>query len=261
MKVLQSVWLKVGTGVAVLALGAGAFVLTDTESAPADGGNNVAVAINTKDGSSVFKIRVSIRRENGEVVDTANAAVAYASCTNCQTVAVAFQVILITNDADVITPENLAIAINEGCSDCETLASAYQWAYSTDGQVRFTPEGEQRIAEIRAELRRLRRTDRSIVEIQAELDRLADELATVLTNELVVAGKPIEGTEQPPETGGDGDTGDDQGDGARDDEGNDSTPTTTSTTAESTPTTTESTTTTTGAPPETTTTTVTTTTP
>jgi hypothetical protein len=44
------------------------------------GGDNAAVAINTKDGSSLFKFAFSIKKVLGEVVDNTNAAVAYASC-------------------------------------------------------------------------------------------------------------------------------------------------------------------------------------
>src|SRR5438552_268701 len=71
-------------------------------------GDNVAVAINTQDGRSVFRVRMSIVRANGDVVTSANTAFAYASCTDCETTAIALQVVLVTNNASVITPTNLA---------------------------------------------------------------------------------------------------------------------------------------------------------
>ena len=48
-----------------------------------------------------------------------------------------------------MTPQNVAIAINENCTSCETLASAYQWVLGTDEEnVRFSPEGRLAINEI-----------------------------------------------------------------------------------------------------------------
>jgi putative peptide zinc metalloprotease protein len=159
------------------------------DAALAEGGDTAAVAINTKDGSSIFRLAFAIKRVAGDVVDTSNAAVAFASCTNCQTVAISIQVVLITGDASVITPQNLAFARNLDCSFCETLASAYQFVFTTDGQVHFTPEGNNAIAEIRHELRELRKSGLTIVQIQARVAELMTRLADVLNQELVAAGK------------------------------------------------------------------------
>src|SRR3954468_13406266 len=75
--------------------------------------DNSAVAINTKDDSSLFKLAFSIKEVGGEVVDQTNAAVAYASCKECQTVAIAIQVLIVTTESpDVLTPTNLAVAVN-----------------------------------------------------------------------------------------------------------------------------------------------------
>jgi hypothetical protein len=113
------------------------------------GGDTAAIAINTKDGSDIFRIAFAIKRAMGDVVDNGNAAVAFASCTDCETVAVSIQVVLMMNDPSVVTPTNLAIAINQECTLCVTLASAYQVILTTDGPVRFTPAGLHEIAAIR----------------------------------------------------------------------------------------------------------------
>ena len=147
------------------------------------------MVINTHDGTSKFKVRLRIHRENGDVVETTNAAVAVSSCVDCRTAAVSFQVLLLDDDADTITPTNLAIAINEGCSDCETLASAYQYVLSTDGHVRFSKAGQQELIDIRQDLKRLRKNDElSLDEVQQRLDRLSDRLLVVLTHELIIQG-------------------------------------------------------------------------
>jgi putative peptide zinc metalloprotease protein len=154
------------------------------------GGDNTAVVVNTKDGSSRFRISFKILRTSSDIVDNGNAAVAFASCTGCETVAIAWQVVLVSSDPSVVTPQNLAIALNVECTDCATLASAYQWVLGTDGNVHLSPEGNQAVAEIRRALHELRRSDLSIVEIQAELDALAEELERILADELVAAGPP-----------------------------------------------------------------------
>jgi putative peptide zinc metalloprotease protein len=158
--------------------------------------DTAAVAINTKDDSSLFRLAFAIKRAAGDVVDNSNAAVAIASCTECQTVAISIQVVLVTGDPESVTPENIALAYNILCTACDTLASAYQWVMSTDGQVHFTAEGNQAIAGIRQELRALARSGLSGTEIQSRLDELMLRLARVLEHELVAAGRS--GSSPPP---------------------------------------------------------------
>ena len=154
----------------------------------ADGGDNVAIAINTRDGASVFRLAFKVRRVMGDVVDESNAAVAYSSCTSCQTSAIAIQVVLAMGDPNVWTPENLAIAVNEGCSLCETYAGAFQLALGTGGVVRFTTEGNRQIAEIRRLLNELRRADLTPAELDARVQALADRLFAVVQESLVPVG-------------------------------------------------------------------------
>jgi putative peptide zinc metalloprotease protein len=166
------------------------------------GGDTAAIAINTKDGSDIFRIAFAIKRAMGDVVDNGNAAVAYASCTDCQTVAVSIQVVLMMNDPSVVTPTNLAIAINEECTLCETLASAYQAILTTDGPVRFTPAGNREIAAIRRELLAMRHAGLTIEEILGRLDGLMDRFFRVLMEEMIDAGPPSEAQTPPPSSAG-----------------------------------------------------------
>lgn len=153
-------------------------------------GDTAVVAINTKDGFELFRMAFQVRRATGDVVDTSNGAVAFASCTDCQTVALAIQVLLISGyDSSTVAPENVAIAINQECVACETLASAYQFVLTAEGNVHFTPEGSKALAEIRQALLDLRAADLSVTEIQAKLDVLMEDLARVLSTELVAAGE------------------------------------------------------------------------
>lgn len=153
-------------------------------------GDTTAIAINTKDGFDLFRLAFQIRRATQDTVDTSNAAVAYASCTDCQTIALAIQVVLVSGyDSSTVTPENLAIAINESCVLCDTLASAYQFVLTAEGNLRFTAEGNQALAEIRKALLDLRDSGLTAAEIQAQVDALMERLAEVLATELVPAGE------------------------------------------------------------------------
>ena len=160
--------------------------------------DTAAVAVNTKDGASVFRLAFSIKKVAGEVVDNANAAVAYSSCESCRTIALSIQIVLVTGNPDTVTPENVAIAINENCTSCETLASAYQWVLGTDEEnVRFSPEGRLAINEIRKELRDLGKSDLPVDELQARVHQLMIRLGQVLRTELEPVGKPPENRGQP----------------------------------------------------------------
>jgi putative peptide zinc metalloprotease protein len=155
------------------------------------GGDNTVVAVNTKDGSSEFKVSFKLVRTSSDVVEESNIAVAFASCEACETVAIAFQVVLVKGTPGVVIPENYAIALNFECTSCETLASAYQFVLGTDGNVHFSPEGNRALAEIRQALRDVAGSDElTFEEIQLELDALAADLRTVLTEEMVASGPP-----------------------------------------------------------------------
>lgn len=154
--------------------------------------DTTAVAINTRDDSSVFRLAFDIRRVMNDVVDTSNAAVAFSSCDSCQTTAIALQVVLIMSDPEIVAPENVAIAINSECTSCESVASAYQYVLTTGGAVHFTPEGNQLLADLRQQLLDLRDSDLTPEELLAAVDEIAEQLAAVIDNELVPAAPPEE---------------------------------------------------------------------
>jgi putative peptide zinc metalloprotease protein len=174
-----------------IALVALAFVGGPALARPAEArADNSAVAINTKDGSSLFKFAFAIKRVAGDVVDEQNAAVSYASCTECQTVAIAIEIVLVTGDPSVVTPTNLAIALNDQCTLCVTVADAYQFVVSAPSGFSFSPHGMQQIRRIADEIRDLGKGDLSAAEIQSRLEQLVQELRDVLVQELANASQP-----------------------------------------------------------------------
>jgi putative peptide zinc metalloprotease protein len=173
----------------LLALGLAAELAAAKPERALAGGDNAAVAINTKDGSSLFRLAFKIRRVAGDIVDNSNSAVAFSQCERCRTTAIGIQIVLVTGNPTTVTPTNVAIALNNQCTLCATFASAYQFVLGTGGPVRFTAAGNQQLAAIKRELRALRGGELSPAELQGRVSALMTRLRTVLGTQLVAAGR------------------------------------------------------------------------
>jgi putative peptide zinc metalloprotease protein len=156
--------------------------------------DNAAIAVNTKDGTTVFKVAFAIRHVMSDVVTETNAAVAYNSCTDCASVAIAFEIVLVESNASVVSPTNIAIAYNENCTTCVAVAEAYQFVLGTGTAVHFDAEGNRILRDIRKDLHSLKKEDLTLEQLQAKLDDIAARIADVLANHLVPVGpsKPKE---------------------------------------------------------------------
>ena len=100
------------------------------EAAGAGARDNQALAVNTTDGTTEYEAAFALVWVTDEDAMNVNEAQAYASCTSCAAVAVAFQVVfgLDTDETDdnVAAPQNLAGALNYNCVNCLTYALAQQ---------------------------------------------------------------------------------------------------------------------------------------
>ncbi|WP_392544051.1 hypothetical protein [Oryzobacter telluris] len=102
---------------------------------PPDEGDNQALSVNTTDGSTQYDVALALVWADGDRVLNTNEAYAFASCTGCRTVAVAFQVVLISGQADVVVPQNLSGAVNYACVECLTFALATQLVVTVPGEL------------------------------------------------------------------------------------------------------------------------------
>jgi len=147
---------------------------------PAPGeGDNQALAVNTEDGSTVYDVAFALVWAEDGVADNVNSAYALASCKDCSTVAVAFQVVLVLGQSDVV-PQNLAAAVNYSCISCVTGALAQQLVVTLDGPLDEATERElaelwKRIAAYGDSLE-----GRSLTEIRAQLTEFEREILAVL---------------------------------------------------------------------------------
>lgn len=169
----------------VLVLGTTAGVVVNAATDGGNGDNNAAVAVNTTDDKEKFKLSFKVTRTNADTVDPANAAVAYSSCTNCETIALAVQVVIAWDDPSIVSPTNLAIAVNENCQLCVTYADARQYVVTTDGVNHFSADGNRRIADIRGQLKDLKKQDLTVEELNSRIDALSAELAQLIADEFL----------------------------------------------------------------------------
>ena len=243
-----------------LALLPAILVVPAAPAASADGttgDDNTAVAVNTEDGASVFRLAFSVRRVANGVIDETNSAYALASCTDCQTVALAFQIVLALGDVDIAVPQNLAVAYNDQCVECVTYASATQIVLGFDSPARFTAEGRQRLTALYQTLRSLEESapTMTVTELNAAVQAAKAELVAILEQELVEVPAPAASGDPGPD-GSDVDaTGSDGGSTPTTEPVGDGDTTTTTTTPLATVTSSSSTSTTTANEPQPTTTT------
>jgi len=160
--------------------GAEPWVFPFDKPLPPDEGDNQAAAYNTTDDSMKYDVAFALVWAEGDEVLNVNEAHAYASCSNCVTVAVAFQVVLIMDDAQVVVPQNLAVAANYECYRCITAALASQLVLS----VEETPGEEQLLAlgEVWNQLTAFGQsiTSYSLAEISAQLEGFKTEIVAIL---------------------------------------------------------------------------------
>jgi putative peptide zinc metalloprotease protein len=154
--------------------------------AAAASAENLAVATNQTDGAAVAEASVQSRVAPNGVVDEENVAQAAASCTDCQTFAAAFQIVLITKDYDTFVPHNEAFAANVLCEECLTWASAKQVLVATGGPASLTGAGHQRMQALEDRLEALE-ADLPVLTLPAlvaEVDAAFEELLDIARTEV-----------------------------------------------------------------------------
>jgi putative peptide zinc metalloprotease protein len=169
-----------------------------------DEGDNQALAVATTDGAVRYDVAFALVWAEGNEVLNVNEAHAYASCSDCVAVAVAFQVVLIMDDAQVVVPQNLAVAANYDCYRCITAAIANQLVLSVEGE-----PGEEELRELAAVWDQLiefahRITSYSLAQIAAGLESFKSEIVDILAEAPVVESEPSASTTTSPDSGQDG---------------------------------------------------------
>ncbi|HWL91121.1 MAG TPA: hypothetical protein VNP90_07120 [Actinomycetota bacterium] len=151
--------------------------------APPREGDNQALAINTVDGSTVYDVSIAIVWVTDGDVDHVNEAWALASCSHCETVAVAYQAIFVLDQTATVTPQNIAAAVNYDCRFCQTTALSGQLIVTlTDPP---SDEAMAQLATLTAELEALEGQipEMTLNEVYVELDRIESAIVALLIDD------------------------------------------------------------------------------
>jgi putative peptide zinc metalloprotease protein len=150
---------------------------------PGDG-DNQALAVNTKDGSIQYDVAFAlVWVEDDSPALQRNESYAFASCTGCAAVSVAFQVVLVTGDNHVAAPQNIAAAVNYDCVGCLTFALATQLFVTLDGPL--TEGGREELSRLWEEIADFGANiaDVPLSEIQARLNAYEDQILQIIEKE------------------------------------------------------------------------------
>jgi putative peptide zinc metalloprotease protein len=167
---------------------------------PPGEGDNQALAVNTEDGSVLYDVTFALVWADGDTALNVNEAYALASCRDCRTVAVAFQVVLLVGSVDVVVPQNLAAAVNYACVECVTYALAAQLVVSLEGPL--SEDGARDLAAIWAELAEFGEQIEGVplAELRARLTEFEERILAVVRADAEQSGTTGEagGADDPP---------------------------------------------------------------
>ncbi|HEY7623410.1 MAG TPA: hypothetical protein VIA63_00135 [Candidatus Limnocylindria bacterium] len=137
---------------------------------------------NKQDGRFMARASIRMHRIKGDDVTPVNLALAQATCTDCQTIAVAVQVAFYERGAHNVQPQNIAIASNVGCTHCVTIARAIQYVIPVDDLKKDVPDEVKRLVKDLDKEARYFASIKSIDELNSDeanrrLQRILDQYA------------------------------------------------------------------------------------
>jgi hypothetical protein len=177
----------------ILAIFVGARAVTGTDGSGSDpnsaSGKNEVVEIVQQDGRSASKTGFSMKRTSQDTVDNVNAAAATsAGCSDCQSIAVAVQIVLITGNPSTVAPKNYAIALNTNCLRCGAMGLAYQDVITTGGPVYFTADANTQLSSLEQQIKDAADSGGSFFDVRAEIDGLVHQMWSIVASDMQHAG-------------------------------------------------------------------------
>ena len=180
--------------VATLVLATGGFLAAAADAEDSGTGpDQVIWAQTTGTNASDLLSGVQVGSYKGDNLQSANVARADSTdCTDCRTVAVAVQAVLVKGSPHTAEPKNVAIAINQGCLNCTTYAFAYQYVVATEDRVVLTWRGRNRVAFLRDQIATVAHSDLSPDDLNARLGELAADFRAAIDADLARQDEEVE---------------------------------------------------------------------
>src|SRR2546429_2816290 len=159
----------------------------------AGGGNSVVKVINHADSHFRMDGKVKLNQIPGPNAGPKNEAFAYSSCTDCQTMAVALEINLISTRARNIQPLNEAVAVNYLCTRCVTYARAIQYDIQVDDPQQVRSDVRELMRQMDAAIHHIKTSHETFLQALAEVNGVIGEfnhLGIYLTDKQLTATVP-----------------------------------------------------------------------
>ena len=159
----------------------------------AGGGANIVQVINHADSHFRMDGQVKLNQIPGPNAGPKNEAFAYSSCTNCDTMAVALEINLISSRARNIQPLNEAVALNYQCTNCVTYARAIQYDIQVADPTQVPSDVRELMRQMNATMNHIKTSDESFMQALAEVNAVIgefNELGIYLTDKQLTATDP-----------------------------------------------------------------------
>ena len=159
----------------------------------AGGGANIVQVINHGDGHFRMDGKVKLNQIPGPNAGPKNEAFAYSSCTDCQTMAVALEINLISTRARNIQPLNEAVAVNYLCTRCVTYARAIQYDIQVDDPQQVRSDVRDLMRQMDAAIHHIKTSHETFLQALAEVNAVIgefNELGIYLMDKQLTATEP-----------------------------------------------------------------------
>jgi putative peptide zinc metalloprotease protein len=142
------------------------------------------MAVNTRDATIQYDVAFALVwvTDDSPALNR-NEAYAFADCTGCAAVSVAFQVVLVTGNNHVAAPQNISAAVNYDCVNCLTYALATQLFVTLDGPL--SDAGQKKITALWAEIAQFGShiTEVPLSEIRSRLTTYEQQIMAIIEKE------------------------------------------------------------------------------
>jgi hypothetical protein len=174
----------------------GLFAAGADATSPETGPDQVVWAKTTGTNASDLLSGVQLGSFHGDALRSANVARADSTdCTDCRTVAVAIQGVVVKGSPHTATPTNAALAINQNCLRCTTYAYAYQYIVTTETRARLSRRARRQVAALREEVATVARSDLSPEALDARLTALSADFRAAIDTDLRRQDEDVEDRE------------------------------------------------------------------
>lgn len=147
---------------------------------------NYVLAENCQSGTERLMSHLQVTTSSNQNDQPTNLAYAYSHgcASGCESIAVAYQVVLVDQQNSSQSPQNAAVAINDSCTGCATFAYADQYAVDVPPGTHLSDHARQELDQIEQQAKQDIRSGESFSDLDSQLKDLAAQLKQDVDNDL-----------------------------------------------------------------------------